>query len=73
MGAATYFGHEWLRAVLPGSSEFRRLVRVLSAIGLVGFALAFVCHRALMADLEALDDARRPVLEMSHTDPVFRS
>ena len=44
MGAATYFGHEWLRAVLPGGSEFRRLVRVLSAIGLGVGVLAGTAH-----------------------------
>ena len=44
MGAATYYGHEWLRTMLPGDSEFRRLIRVLSAIGLGMAVLAGTSH-----------------------------
>jgi serine/threonine protein kinase len=58
--------------VSAGSSSRFALV-VLSVIGLAGFGLAFLCHRALAADLEALDEARRPVHELIHSDPGSRS
>ncbi len=69
--AATVPMFGMLVLVLVGSNS-RFALAVLSAVGLVGFALAFVCHRALSADLEALDDARRPVHELTHGDPGAR-
>ena len=44
MGAATYYGHEWLRSALPGPSEIRRLLRVLGAIGVGMAVLAGTAH-----------------------------
>ena len=44
MGAATYYGHEWLVSALPGSSELRRFIRVFSAIGLGLAVLAGTAH-----------------------------
>ena len=58
--------------VLAGSNS-RYALAVLSAVGLIGFALAFMCHRALNADLEALDHARRPVHELIQADSGPRS
>lgn len=53
--------------VLVGSTG-RIALAAISVIGIIGFGLAFLSHRALNADLDAYDDARRSVREIINAD-----
>ena len=59
MGAAAYYGHAWLLAIVPGTSELSRVIRVFGAIGL---ALAVLAASAHVLKLEEFRTAMSRIL-----------